>query len=132
MSVAQFMAYVHASVNEISKAYLLNDRRHNYTTPKSYLELINLYVKVLSAKHEEVKSKMGRLENGLEKLRDTAAQVNELKAQLATQEVELTKKNDEADKLIEIVSRLHADLLNPVLSKMWERIVYNQLYDFLT
>ena len=103
MSVAQFMAYVHSSVNEISKAYLLNDRRHNYTTPKSYLELINLYVKVLTAKHEELKSKMGRLENGLEKLRVTAAQVNELKAQLATQEVELTKKNDEADKLIEIV-----------------------------
>ena len=103
MSVAQFMAYVHSSVNEISKAYLLNDRRHNYTTPKSYLELINLYVKVLTAKHEELKAKMGRLENGLEKLRVTAAQVNELKAQLATQEVELTKKNEEADKLIEIV-----------------------------
>ena len=46
---------------------------------------------------------MERLENGLEKLRVTAAQVNELKAQLAEQEVELTKKNEEADKLIEIV-----------------------------
>ena len=30
-------------------------------------------------------------------------QVAELKTQLATQEVELTRKNDEADKLIEIV-----------------------------
>ena len=39
----------------------------------------------------------------MEKLRTTASQVNELKAQLATQEIELTKKNDEADKLIEIV-----------------------------
>jgi len=29
--------------------------------------------------------------------------VNDLKAQLAEQEVELTKKNEEADKLIEIV-----------------------------
>jgi hypothetical protein len=28
------------------QSYLANDRRHNYTTPKSYLELINLYVKV--------------------------------------------------------------------------------------
>merc|ERR1712223_1514844 len=46
---------------------------------------------------------MTRLENGLEKLRITAAQVADLKAQLATQEVELTKKNEEADKLIEIV-----------------------------
>ena len=46
---------------------------------------------------------MTRLENGLEKLRITAAQVADLKAQLATQEVELNKKNEEADKLIEIV-----------------------------
>jgi len=102
-SIAQFMAYVHSSVNEMSKAYLANDRRHNYTTPKSFLELINLYVKVLSSKHEELDSKMKRLENGLEKLRVTASQVAELKTQLAKQEVELNKKNEEADKLIEIV-----------------------------
>ena len=46
-SVAQFMSYVHGSVNEMSKVYLQNERRHNYTTPKSFLELINLYVKIL-------------------------------------------------------------------------------------
>ena len=59
-SVSHFMAYVHGSVNEISKAYLLNDRRHNYTTPKSYLELINLYVKILTQKHDELEGKMAR------------------------------------------------------------------------
>ena len=58
---------------------------------------------VCLGKHHEVFAKMTRLENGLEKLRVTAAQVAELKAQLATQEVELNKKNEEADKLIEIV-----------------------------
>ena len=59
-SISQFMAYVHGSVNEISKAYLQNDRRHNYTTPKSYLELINLYVKILTQKHDELEGKMDR------------------------------------------------------------------------
>lgn len=39
-SVSQFMAYVHLSVNEMSKQYLLNERRYNYTTPKSFLELV--------------------------------------------------------------------------------------------
>ena len=53
-SIAQFMSYVHGSVNEISKAYLMNERRYNYTTPKSYLELINLYVKILTAMVELV------------------------------------------------------------------------------
>lgn len=44
-----------------------------------------------------------RLENGLEKLRSTATQVDELKVKLAIQEVELQQKNEAADKLIEMV-----------------------------
>ena len=103
LSIAHFMAYVHGSVNDMSKVYLLNERRHNYTTPKSFLELINLYMKLLQNLYRELEAKMTRLENGLEKLRVTAAQVADLKAMLATQEVELNKKNEEADKLIEIV-----------------------------
>jgi hypothetical protein len=59
------------------QVYLLNDRRHNYTTPKSFLELINLYLKILTNKHHELDSKMSRLENGLEKLRVTASQVKQ-------------------------------------------------------
>ncbi len=59
----------------MSKTYLANERRHNYTTPKSLLELINLYVKILRQKHEELEGKMQRLENGREKLRVTAVQV---------------------------------------------------------
>ena len=39
-SVAQFMAYVHTSVNEMSHLYLMNERRYNYTTPKSFLEQV--------------------------------------------------------------------------------------------
>ena len=58
------------------QVYLANDRRHNYTNPKSFLELINLYLKILQNKHNELDSKMSRLENGLEKLRVTASQVN--------------------------------------------------------
>lgn len=46
---------------------------------------------------------MERLEGGLEKLKSTAAQVDDLKEKLAAQEVELKQKNEDADKLIEIV-----------------------------
>ena len=35
------MAYVHGSVNVMSKVYLANERRYNYTTPKSFLELVS-------------------------------------------------------------------------------------------
>ncbi|XP_065503599.1 dynein axonemal heavy chain 9 [Caloenas nicobarica] len=102
-SISKFMAYVHTSVNEISRLYLSNERRYNYTTPKSFLEQIKLYQNLLLKKGKDLKAKMERLENGLEKLKSTSAQVDELKARLAAQEVELKQKNDNADKLIRVV-----------------------------
>ena len=38
--IGEFMANVHNSTNEISKEYQLNEKKYNYTTPKSFLELI--------------------------------------------------------------------------------------------
>ena len=102
-SICQFMSYVHQSVNDMSKVYAQNDKRFNYTTPKSFLELVNLYRKVLKDKNEALVAQIIRLENGLEKLRTTGVQVAALKAQLAIQEVELAKKNAEADHLIQVV-----------------------------
>lgn len=74
-SVSKFMAYVHISVNQTSKNYLVNERRYNYTTPKSFLEQIKLYRNLLALKSKDLTTKMERLENGLEKLNSTSAQV---------------------------------------------------------
>uniref|UniRef100_A0A8B9E0C3 DYH9 protein n=1 Tax=Anser cygnoides TaxID=8845 RepID=A0A8B9E0C3_ANSCY len=102
-SISKFMAYVHTTVNEISRLYLSNERRYNYTTPKSFLEQIKLYQNLLLKKGRDLSAKMERLENGLEKLNSTSAQVDDLKAKLAAQEAELKQKNDDADKLIHVV-----------------------------
>lgn len=75
-SIAKFMAYAHTQVNIISRTYLQSDRRYNYTTPKSFLEQISLYSKLLRRKSSELASKIDRLENGLEKLKSTANQVS--------------------------------------------------------
>ena len=70
------MAHVHKSVNDMSRLYLSNDRRYNYTTPKTFLGLIDLYSKLLINKNEELQKKIERLQNGLEKLRSTSSQVS--------------------------------------------------------
>ncbi|XP_023983695.1 dynein axonemal heavy chain 9 [Physeter macrocephalus] len=102
-SISKFMAFVHTSVNHTSQSYLSNERRYNYTTPKSFLEFIRLYQSLLCRKRRELKSKMERLESGLLKVHSTSAQVDDLKAKLAAQEVELKQKNEDADKLIQAV-----------------------------
>lgn len=64
------------SVNQKSREYLANERRYNYTTPKSFLEQIKLYRSLLGQKSKDLASKMERLENGLQKLSSTSAQVS--------------------------------------------------------
>ncbi|XP_004592923.2 dynein axonemal heavy chain 17 [Ochotona princeps] len=102
-SISQFMSYVHTTVNELSKVYLATERRYNYTTPKTFLEQIKLYQSLLAKKRQELGAKIERLENGLMKLQSTASQVDDLKAKLAVQEMELKQKNESADKLIQVV-----------------------------
>lgn len=69
------MAHVHGSVNEMSLKYLSNDRRYNYTTPKSFLEQITLYMNVLVTKTNDIKSGILRFQNGIKQLISCAAQV---------------------------------------------------------
>lgn len=76
--VSLSMAHVHSSVNTMSSKYLLNDRRYNYTTPKSFLEQINLYMKLLVSKTNDIKYGMTRFQNGIKQLISCAAQVRKI------------------------------------------------------
>ena len=55
--------------------YLESVRRFNYTTPKSYLELISLYKGLLEKKRAELRANKERLENGVDKISQASAQV---------------------------------------------------------
>ena len=50
--VGQHMACAHVAVSEASAGYLKAHRRYNYTTPKSYLELIALYKQLLERRRK--------------------------------------------------------------------------------
>uniref|UniRef100_A0A8C4PUN9 Dynein axonemal heavy chain 11 n=1 Tax=Equus asinus asinus TaxID=83772 RepID=A0A8C4PUN9_EQUAS len=99
-SISLFMAHVHTSVNEMSTRYYQNERRHNYATPKSFLEQISLFKNLLKKKQNEVSQKKEHLVNGIQKLETTASQVGDLKARLASQEAELHLRNHDAEGLI--------------------------------
>uniref|UniRef100_A0A8C4YFM3 Dynein axonemal heavy chain 11 n=1 Tax=Gopherus evgoodei TaxID=1825980 RepID=A0A8C4YFM3_9SAUR len=99
-SICLFMAYAHTSVNEMSAKYYQNERRYNYTTPKSFLAQISLYKILLEKKYKEMSKRMEHLVNGIQKLKTTASQVEDLKSKLASQEAELQLRNQDAEALI--------------------------------
>lgn len=82
VQISQHMAGVHLSVGDMSKKYLATQRRYNYVTPKSYLELIGFYKGLLDEKRGEVQGLIDRLDVGLSTLRKTAADVAEMQVDL--------------------------------------------------
>jgi len=67
--------YFHQNTNSLSTAYLNELGRHNYVTPTSYLELINAFKTLLTAKQDETLKAKRRYVVGLEKLAFAATQV---------------------------------------------------------
>ena len=59
-NLAVHMAEEHLSVTQASKDYYQQQRRYNYVTPKSYLELIGFYKFLLDQKRSEVQRQIDR------------------------------------------------------------------------
>jgi hypothetical protein len=62
---------LHISVSAASDRFLAQQRRRNYTTPTSYLELIRLYVGMLGQQRDIVTTRARRYKTGLQKLYET-------------------------------------------------------------
>jgi len=99
-SIINFMPYSFVSVERMSARYRLEERRYNYSTPKSFLELIALYKAMLSKRRGETDGLIERYVNGVEKLKSTAEQVGGLEDQLKLKAVEVEEKKAQAEAMI--------------------------------
>ena len=81
-NLAIHMAEEHLSVQEVSTAYLQVQRRYNYVTPKSFLELIGFYKYLLGEKRAEVQANIERLDTGLQTIAKVSKDVAELQKDL--------------------------------------------------
>ena len=98
--MAAHMSFVHTQVSVLSDTYFETERRRNYVTPKSFLELIDLYKSMLSRKLAEIGALKERLESGLEKLQATAEMVAELQEALKADMAVVEEKKAATDKLL--------------------------------
>ncbi|DBA86689.1 TPA: Dynein alpha chain, flagellar outer arm [Trebouxia sp. C0004] len=102
-AVVEFMPYSFAAVNAQSKRFLEVEKRYNYTTPKTFLELIKLYKSVLARKRNQVQEAIDRLDTGLAKLQKTQKDVDVLVEEAKIKAVEVEKKVAGADAFAEQV-----------------------------
>ena len=104
-AVAAMCVDIHVSVTETSDRFFQELRRKFYTTPKSYLDLINLYTSLLAEKREELGTARDRLLNGLQKLDETNAVVDSLQVELTALGPVLEEKSAATAILIEDVAK---------------------------
>ena len=80
--LAEMCMKIHISVEEAADRFYESLRRRIYTTPKSYLDLISLYLKKLEEQRNEFHQNKNRLAIGLKKLNDTNSNIAELKIKI--------------------------------------------------
>jgi len=103
------MAQVHLSISEANEEFLRAERRYNYTTPTSFLELISFYKQLLAQKRGKITDQIDRLEIGLQTMKSTTEQVSSLQALLEVKMVDVGIEKEKTDELIEIVGRESLD-----------------------
>ncbi|KAG8128294.1 hypothetical protein E2320_015160, partial [Naja naja] len=78
----QMCVEIHQSVAIKCKAYLAELARHNYVTPKSYLELLGIFIGLIGTKKQELNNAKNRMKSGLDKLLRTADDVAKMQEEL--------------------------------------------------
>jgi dynein heavy chain len=104
-SIAKNMANVHLSIGAANIEFKQKERRFNYTTPTSYLELISFYKLLLGKKQGNLDVLINRLENGLGIMINTLQQVDELKKFLDAKMINVAYEKKKTQELIEVVER---------------------------
>ncbi|RKP08503.1 dynein heavy chain [Thamnocephalis sphaerospora] len=96
-AVVNAFVFVHQSLYEINAKVSKRQGRYNYATPRHFLDFINHYVRLFNEKRDDLEEQQRHLNIGLEKLRDTVVQVEELRKSLAIKKNELEAKNQQAN-----------------------------------
>ncbi|RHY19653.1 hypothetical protein DYB36_000313 [Aphanomyces astaci] len=104
VSLIDMCSIVHTTSNDFATAFQSQLQRHVYTTPKSYLDLIQLYLKMLKIKQTELQNIKSRMEIGVKKLDETNSIVDNLKGELIKLQPILMQKAAEAEVLLKQVS----------------------------
>ncbi|XP_064484606.1 dynein heavy chain, cytoplasmic-like isoform X2 [Ornithodoros turicata] len=85
--------YVHQTLHRASSRLAKRGARSITITPRHYLDFINHYVKLFNEKRSELEEQQLHLNVGLQKIRETVEQVEELQKSLALKSRELEAKN---------------------------------------
>ncbi|XP_067106416.1 dynein axonemal heavy chain 6 [Osmerus mordax] len=118
-SFSEMCVEIHVSVADMAERFYSELRRRYYTTPTSYLELINLYLAMLGEKRLQLVAARDRVKNGLTKLLETNVLVDKMKVDLSALEPVLKQKSIDVNALMKklAVDQESADTVRKVVKE---------------
>ncbi len=93
-ALAEMCMQIHTKVEEKAAEFYAELRRRVYITPKSYLDLIRVYIEGLRNKRKQMGDGRDRLVCGIEKLKETGKKIAEMKKRLEELQPKLKEKSE--------------------------------------
>ena len=94
---------VHNSVRDINTNLAKSAKKYNFITPRDFLDFIRHFVELHTEKKEELQEQQHHLNVGLEKLKETEAEVKVLQASLDKSKTELETKQKQANQKLQMM-----------------------------
>ncbi|TKX19773.1 dynein heavy chain [Elsinoe australis] len=95
------MVHVHHSMHKYNARLLKQQNKITFLTPRHFLDFVAQYGKLYNEKREDLEEQQRHLNVGLDKLRETVSEVDELSRSLAGKKLELEKKDAEANEKLQ-------------------------------
>jgi len=103
-NIVSHMVMVHNYVTSASDKFEVQLKRHNYVTPKNYLDFISNYRSVLKEERRKIDQLIQRLDGGLSKLVQAATEVDAMSVKLQAAQIEVSAKSEEVKTMLEEIS----------------------------
>ncbi|KAH8862654.1 Dynein heavy chain 6, axonemal [Schistosoma japonicum] len=99
-SISKLSTGIHLSVSEAAERFYNELKRHYYTTPTSYLELLGLYMTMLNKQIKELTDGRDKFRNGLNKILETNDLIAKMETELTAMRPILEAKQRDTEKLM--------------------------------
>ncbi|KAK8797138.1 hypothetical protein WA158_004348 [Blastocystis sp. Blastoise] len=123
-SIASCIYHIHQGIRKHDQIMSKGIGTHTFPSPRDYLDFIRHYLELTRIKREELEEQQKHLDNGLDKLNSTEAEVLKLKDELSVKKVELTESIAKANKKLDeiIQSQKVAEVEQEKATKLSEEL----------
>ncbi|MCQ2815655.1 MAG: hypothetical protein MJ252_00165 [archaeon] len=108
-TICEHCIEVHMSLSEFSAEALKSQKRHIYTTPKSFLDFINNFKNLYKKHNENSVALVNRLEGGLTVIAKSSEDINQLREQVEKEEAKCAEMSAFLQTVLDDLNKVSAE-----------------------